>query len=839
MTSIPSELTPEQLTFVCDPNQLPFETTDDLPDVHEIVGQERAVRAIDFGVEIPSYGFNIYAMGPAGTGKMTTLHTFLDGRADQEPVPDDWCYVNNFADRKQPRAIQLPAGQGLRLQKDMAEFIRELQIAIANTFDSEDYQNRSQAVLRELERNRNPILEKLIDKVKPYGFTVLQTSWGLALAPVVEGQVLGPEEYAQLPADVQHRFETQRQELEHDLDEVVREVRALEKKAKEQLQTLNRDLAELVVGVYLDDLEEKYATFEEVLVYLEEVRKDVVENINDFHTSSESEESDEANPMPPEAVGEATNPFARYLVNVVTDHSRSQGAPVIYATNPTYQRLVGRIEQVVRFGMLTTDFTHIRAGYLHHANGGYLVVNARDLLSHPFAWDALKRAIKNQEITTEMVDEAMPPTATSALEPEPIPFKAKVILVGDARTYYLLFDRDEDFRELFKIRADFSYTMGCSAQELHSYADVITSRVRADGLLPFDRKAVARVIEFGARLAEDKHKLTTSFGDVVEIVHEAAYWAQAKGDSVVTDVHVDQALEERRYRASYLEERMREQILEGSIQIQVEGKIVGQVNGLTIMSTADYEFGLPSRISAQTYMGRGGVVAIDREAHLTGNIYNKAILILQGYLGGKYARQKTLSLAASLTFEQNYDRIEGDSASSAELYALLSSLSELPIRQDVAVTGSVDQQGHVQAIGGVSAKVEGFFDLCQARGLTGTQGVLIPSANIRHLVLRPDVVESVRRGQFHIYAVDSIDQGIELLTGVPAGEAGNDGSYPEGTVNYLVQKKLLEMAEEGADEEEEDQGNPGAEDEEPKAELEDGEGQEQENGEGDEEADDC
>jgi lon-related putative ATP-dependent protease len=831
MNHIPSELTPEQLTFVCDPDQLHFETTDDLPNVHKIVGQDRAVRAIDFGVEIPSYGFNIYAMGPAGTGKMTTLHTFLDDRAHREPVPDDWCYVNNFADRKQPRAVQLPAGHGIRFQKDMAEFIRELQAAIATTFDSEDYQNRSQAILRELERNRNAVLENLIDKVKPYGFTVLQTSWGLALAPVVEGQVLGPEEYAQLPADVQNRFETQREELEHDLDDVVREVRALEKKAKERLQSLNRELAELVVGHYLDDLEEKYATFEEVLVYLEEVRKDVVENIEDFHQQSESEESDEADPVPPEAVGEATNPFARYLVNVVTDHSRAGGAPVIYATNPTYQRLVGRIEQVVRFGMLTTDFTHIRAGYLHHANGGYLVVNARDLLAHPFAWDALKRAIKNQEITTEMVDEAMPPTATSALEPEPIPFKAKVILVGDARTYYLLFDRDEDFRELFKIRADFGYTMDCSAEGMRSYADIIASTVRADGLLPFDRKAVARVIEFGTRLAEDKHKLTTSFGDVVEIIHEAAYWTRTKGHSIVTDAHVDQALEERRYRASYLEERLREQILEGSIQIQVEGKMVGQVNGLTIMSTADYEFGMPSRISAQTYMGRGGVVAIDREAHLTGNIYNKAILILQGYLGGKYARQKTLSLAASLTFEQNYDRIEGDSASSAELYALLSSLSGLPIRQDIAITGSVDQQGHVQAIGGVSAKVEGFFDLCQARGLTGTQGVLIPSANIRHLVLRPDVVESVRQGQFHVYAVDSIDQGIELLTGVPAGKAEQDSTYPEGSVNYLVQKKLLEMAEETTDEDEEDEGNPGEEADEPEPEEEDGEEQE----EGDEE----
>jgi lon-related putative ATP-dependent protease len=500
------------------------------------------------------------------------------------------------------------------------------------------------------------------------------------------------------------------------------------------------------------------------------------------------------------------------VVNVIVDHSRSQGAPIVHATNPTYRSLVGRIEQEVRFGMLTTDFTHIQAGSLHQANGGYLVVSARDLLAYPLAWDALKRSIKNQEIKTEMIDEAMPVTATTAMEPEPIPFKAKVILIGDSGTYYMLYDLDDDFRKLFKVRADFGYTMDRSPQAMQSYAEFIASRVRADGLLPFDRTAVARVIEFGARVAEDKEKLATRFVDVVEVVQEAGHWARQNGHQVVTSADVDRALEERRYRANYLEERLQERILQGTIRIQTEGNAVGQVNALTVLQVADYEFGIPSRVSAQTYMGRGGVTAIDREVHLTGSIYNKGVLILQGYLGGKYARKKPLGLAASLTFEQSYDRIEGDSASSTELYALLSSLSELPIRQDLAVTGSVDQQGRVQAIGGATAKIEGFFDICRVRGLTGTQGVLIPVDNVRHLVLRRDVVQAVQDGKFHIYAVETIDQGIALLTGVPAGEADAEGNYPEGSVNYLVQQKLLEMAEEKAGEQEKDEdGLPSAE----------------------------
>jgi lon-related putative ATP-dependent protease len=795
------QLSADDLTFDCDPDQFQFETTDDLPELQNIIGQERAVRAIDFGVEIPSYGFNVYAKGPAGTGKTSTVQAFLNRKVHQEPVPDDWCYVNNFVDRKRPRAIQLPAGYGNQLREDMQGFIRDLQRAISTAFDSDDYRHRAEAIVGEMEKARNAALKQLDAEVTQRGFALVQTAMGLVVAPVVDGQVLNPEQYAQLPDEMKSGFEAHRQDLQQGLDHAMREARGLERTAKEKLRALDREVADFVVSECVDDLEVKYAVFDEVTEYLTEVRKDVIENVSDFRRETETKETDQPSPTPLPAGRPTRDPFTRYQVNVIVDHSLSEGAPFVYETNPTYRNLVGRIEQEAHFGVLITDFTHIRAGCLHRANGGYLVVNARDLLTYPFVWGALKRTIKNQEIRTEMVDEALPVTATIALEPEPIPFRAKVILIGDAGTYYMLYGLDEDFRKLFKVRADFGYTMDRSLEAMQSYAEFIASRVREDDLLPFDRTAVAKVVEFGTRVAADREKLAARFVDVVEVIQEATHWARRKEHQVVTDTDVDQAIEERRYRASHLEERLRERILEGTIRVQTEGQVVGQVNGLTVLSMADYEFGIPSRISAKTYLGRGGVVAIDREANLTGNIHNKGVLILQGYLGGKYARKKPLSLAASLTFEQSYERIEGDSASSTELYALLSSLSELPVRQDLAVTGSVDQQGRVQAIGGGTFKIEGFFAICQARGLTGTQGVLIPADNVRHLVLRRDVVQAVRDGKFHIYAVETIDQGIQLLTGVPAGEVDEEGNYPEGTVNYLVHRKLMKMAEEKTAEE--------------------------------------
>ncbi len=812
------ELTPEELTYVCDASQYTFETTDEIPDLPTIIGQERALRALEFGIHIPSYGFNVYVTGPAGSGRSTTVMGFLRRKAEQEAVPDDWCYVNNFRDARRPRAIRLPAGYGVRLRDDMASFIRDLQSAIPVAFDSEDYHQRVQSIIQERDQARDQILTKLSKTAEAQGFGLVQTATGLALVPVLGGEVVTPEKYAAASEEQRKQWESAHVGLQQELERALREIRVLGRTARERLRALTREVADFVVRDHIEELLERYHPFDEVIAYLEEVRQDIVEHVADFYpelaaSSEPLEEEEEATSSnsgdpPPE---ETLPDLSRYQVNVIVDNSQASGAPVVYETSPSYTNLVGRIEQEVRYGVLTTDFTLIRAGSLHRANGGYLVLNARDLLEYPLAWEALKRTIRNQVIRTEVPSDFVSAPMTISLEPERIPFKAKVILIGDWSTYEMLYELDDDFRKIFKVRADFAVSMDRTPEAMQQYAQFIARRVRADGLLPFYRSAVARILEIGARLVEDKHKLSTRFSGILEVIHEASYWASVNGRRVVTAEDVDQAMREGRYRASYLPEQIRRQILEDTLHIETEGWAIGQVNGMTVMEVADYEFAVPSRISAQTYMGRGNVVAIDREANLAGNIHNKGVLILQGFLGARYAQHKPLNLSASLTFEQSYDRIEGDSASSAELYAILSSLSGLPIRQDLAVTGAVDQQGRILAVGSVTAKIEGFFDLCQARGLTGTQGVVIPEANVRHLVLRSDVVRAVREGKFHVYAVSTVDEGIALLTGVPAGEPDAEGNYPEGTVNYRVHKRLLEMAEERSerDEEEEDCGISG------------------------------
>ena len=816
MTDKARELTSDEVSFVCDPDQFQFDTTDDLPDLESIIGQERAVRAIDFGVQMPCYGFNIYVTGLSGSGRSTTIQRFLERKAREEPVPDDWCYVNNFADPRRPVNIRLPAGRGIQLRDDMAEFIRDLQQAFPVAFDSEDYSQRMRAIAQELDQARNEVLKKMEDTAKAHGFALMQAATGLGVVPMVDDQMVTPEQFGQLPEEVRSKFEADLPEVQQALERTLREVRAMEKAAKQRMRAFSRQVADSVVGDHIDDLLEEYAEFDQVVQYLGEVRSDIVENVSDFRPRTEQEEAGDqpdgsplqSPPASPASPASGASGVSRYQVNVIVDHSRSQGSPVVYETNPTYLNLVGRIEQEIRYGVMTIRFNHIRAGCLHRANGGFLVIEARDLLESPLAWDALKRAIKNREIRTEVLHVVAPTAVTTSLEPECIPFQAKVILVGDWSTYALLYELDDSFRKIFKVRADFGSWMERTPEAMQRYAEFVASRVRADNLLPFDRSAVARIIESGTQLVEHKERLSARFAGVIEVIQESSYWAGHNGHSVVTRADVDRARVEHRYRAGHVQEQLQKSILEGTIRVETGGEAIGQVNGLSVLDVADDGFGLPSRISAKTYMGRGNVVAIDREVNLTGNVHNKGVLILQGYLGGKYAGDKALNLSASITFEQNYDRIEGDSASSAELYALLSSLSWLPLRQDLAVTGSVDQEGRVQSIGGATAKIEGFFDICQARGLTGDQGVLIPAANVRHLVLRSDVVEAVRDGKFHIYAVETVDQGIQLLTGTPAGEAGEDGHYPKGTINFLVHRRLMEMAEEKrAGEEEEETGD--------------------------------
>jgi len=810
MTDKPRGLAADELWKPCDPAVFDFETTASVPGDIVIIGQERAVQAIDFGVGIASSGFNVYALGYPGTGRTTTLRTFLDRVAAGEPVPNDWIYVYNFADPNRPNAISLPPGTAAELRRDMQELVSDLLREIPRAFESEDYEKQQESIVRTMQDQRNQAFVQLEHRVNERGFTLLKTAMGMGIAPVLNGQVLTPEAYQQLDAGTRQDIESRQQTLQGEMAETMRAIRDLEKTTKRRLHDFDREIASFAVGHFIEDLRQKYGQIEELPDYLDAVRADIVENVAGFKTQEDTPEGLAAAMQ----TGQREALLKRYVIQVIVDHSQQQGAPVVFEANPTYGRLIGRIEHRAEFGALVTDFSMIKAGCLHRANGGYLVIEVRGLLANPLAWEALKRALKNRCIRTEEMGTQLQAVSTVTLEPEPIPLDVKVLLIGDPMTYYMLHDYDEDFSKLFKVKADFGAHFERSPESCHHYAQFIAARCNEEGLLPFDRQAVARVIEHGARLADHQEKLSTRFGEIADLVREASYWAKHRGGQKTTGQDVQMALDQKIYRANRTEEQIQELISEGSIRVDVEGEVVGQVNGLSVLSLGDYAFGKASRITVRTYTGRTGVVSLDREAKLSGRIYDKGLLTLNGYLGGKYATSAPLSLSASISFEQLYDEIEGDSASSTELYALLSSLSGLPLKQGIAVTGSVDQQGNIQPIGGANEKIEGFFLTCQHLGLTGDQGVILPEQNVVNLMLRAKVRQAVAEGKFHIYPVRMVDQGIEILTGVPAGEANQDGDYPEDSVHGRVVARLEEIAEnlkdKGDEDEQEDEttGNP-------------------------------
>lgn len=783
------KLKAEQVRWVCDPESLGFESTEELPPLTEVIGQERAVEAIDFGVQMQSHGFNIFAAGPTGTGRMTFIQGVIEKVARTKPTPDDWCYVYNFVDPYRPKALRLPAGKGGELKRDMEQLTEHLKREIARLFESEDYQKQRQSVIQALQQERDEALSMLERKARERSLALVGTPAGLMVVPVMGGQIITPDQFAQLPELLRHQLEEQRQELTQELQSLMRHLAQREREAREQLSELDKKMAMMAAGHVMDDLREKYAAYPQVIEYLTQVQEDVVNNVDAFRAAQQAGE------MPAGLRPSVPDIFERYRVNLLVDNSRTQGAPVIVETNPTFHNLVGRIEYRMEMGAFMTHFTMIRAGALHRANGGYLILDAKDVLSNPFAWDALKRALDNRQVRIEEIGEAFRVISVVSLAPEPIPLDVKVVLVGSPLLYYLLQAYDEDFRNLFKVKADFDVRMERNPQNIRQCALFIAARCKEERLKHFRKDAVAKVIEYSSRLVEDQTKLSTRFLDICDIVRESSYWAGRNGHELVTAEDVQLAVQKRVYRVNLIEERIRELIRDGIIMVDVEGERVGTVNGLAVISLGDHIFGKPSRITARTFLGRSGVVNIEREVQMSGRIHSKGVMILSGYLGGKYARDKPLTLSASLTFEQLYDEVEGDSASSAELYALLSSLSDLPLKQGIAVTGSVNQHGELQPVGGVTYKVEGFFDVCKAKGLTGEQGVIIPAQNVRNLMLREDVVEAVREGKFHIWAVRTVDEGIEILTGVPAGKRQPDGTYPEGTVHYAVEKRLREMAE--------------------------------------------
>lgn len=807
------ELTPEEVWNPCEPALFDFDTTAALPGDIVVIGQDRAVQAIDLGVGIASFGFNIFALGFAGTGRTTTLRTFLDRVAADQPVPRDWIYVYSFVDPNRPNAIALPPGTAIQLRHDMQELVNDLLREIPRAFESEDYEKQKESIIREMQEQRSQSFTQLEHRVNERGFTLLKTAMGLGIAPVLNGQVLTPEAYQQLDEDTQKEIEGRQQLLQSEMAETMRGIRDLEKRTKRQLYDFDREIADFAVSHLIEELKAKYGHLEELPEYLAALQADIVDHVDSFKGQEEAGEG-LASAM---RAGQQEALLKRYSVNVIVDNSQQQGAPVIFQANPTYANLIGRIEHRAEFGAMVTDFTMIKAGCLHRANGGYLVAEMRGLLANPLAWEALKRSLKNKYIRTEEAGAQLQLVSTVTLEPEPIPLDVKVLLIGDPLTYYLLHEYDEDFRKLFKVKADFGAHFERTPETCRHYAQFIAARCSEEALLHFDRQAVGRVVEFGSRLADHQNRLSTRFGEIADLVREASYWAKHRGGEETTAQDVQEAIDQRIYRSNRAEEEIQDMIDEGIVRVDVEGAVVGQVNGLSVLALGDYAFGKPSRITARTYTGRSGIVSLDREAKLSGRIYDKGLLTLTGYLGGKYALGNPLSLSASISFEQLYEEIEGDSASSTELYALLSSLCGLPIKQGIAVTGSVDQQGNIQPIGGVNEKIEGFFETCRQRGLTGEQGVMIPVHNVVNLMLRADVRQAMTEGQFHIFPVHNVDEGIEILTGVPAGALQEDGTYPEDSVHGQVLARLQEIAaslkEKGKREDEENksgpEGNPG------------------------------
>jgi lon-related putative ATP-dependent protease len=796
-------LPPESLCKSCDPEQFDFKTTDELEPLSDVIGQPRAVAAMKFGVGIRQEGYNIFALGPPGMNKRSVIEQFFNEAAASDEVPPEWVYVHNFTESHKPNAISLPAGRGSTLRDDMEQLIEDLMAALSSAFEGEEYRSRLQEIQQELQERQEQALEELREKAEARNMAMLRTPAGLVFAPTREGEVISPEEFQELSEEEKEKLKAETPELQDELQKILQQVPGWQREVRERIDSLNREIANFAVGTLIDELREKYTDLPEVVEHLNDVQDDIVRNVRRIAAVQE-DDGDQmiSNPQLLMAIqGSSLDAPAlrRYRVNLLVDHAKTEGAPVVYEVNPTYQNLVGRIEHTAQLGALITDFNLIKAGALQQANGGYLILEAHKLLMQPFAWEGLKRALRSQQLRIESPGQLYSLISTVSLEPEPIPLNVKVALIGEPLLYYLLSALDPEFPELFKVAADFDTQMDRNDENQTLYARMIATIAKRHNLRPFDRTAVARVIEQSARMVQDGEKLSTQTRPVADLLRESDYWAQAHNHDSVSAQDVQEAIDAHHYRMDRIRERMQEQVLRDTILIDTEGERFGQVNGLSVISLGEFTFGRPSRITAQVRLGKGEVIDIEREVELGGPIHSKGVFILSAFMGSRYAQDRPLSLDASLVFEQSYSGIEGDSASSAELYALLSAISKLPLRQSIAVTGSVNQHGEVQAIGGVNEKVEGFFDLCRARGLTGEQGVLIPSSNVKHLMLRDDVVEAVADGKFNVYPVRTIDEGIELLTGREAGEPDEQGNYPADTVNGAVQAAMTELAQRRAD----------------------------------------
>ncbi len=777
----------EDLKNWCPPETFKYASTSEMPKEVSIIGQERALSALSFGLGINSKGFNIYVLGDSGTGKNTTIKRLLAEKSPKRQPPEDWCYVYNFKDPDSPKAISLEAGKAIEFSKDMEQLIKSLRFEIPKVLESKDYDKQRSRLIEAFQRRQKELFQDIERETSENRFSIRKGQTSLIIVPIKDdGEPMTEEEFNNLEPETKKRIEQIGRSLQERLDDVMRAVRDEERALKESFARLDKEMVINATGHHFDSLLNKYKANEKITQYIRDVMDDVLSHLEDFRPSEEQ-------PTPPIPFFKPPRndaPFQRYMVNVLVNNSELKGAPVVFEKNPTYPNLCGRIEHRFQYGMAITDFMMIKAGALHKANGGYLVINALDLLKNLFSYDALKRALKNREIKIEDVWEQYRLVSSAVLKPEAIPLNVKVILTGGVFLYYLLYNLDEEFRELFKVKADFESSMPRNAETMALYGMFAASCQREEGLRPLQVDALCALVESGSRLVGHKYRLSTRFSDLADLIRESDYRASLEGALEISESHVQQAIREKIYRSNRIEQRIQELIEEGTLIIETEGSKVGQVNGLAVLDLGDYSFGKPSRITARTYPGKAGIINIERETKMSGKVHNKAVMIISSYLGSNFGLQSPLSLTAYIAFEQLYEMVEGDSATCAELYALLSSIANVPLNQSIAVTGSMDQNGEVQPVGGINEKIEGFFSVCKARGLDGSHGVIIPARNIKHLMLRDDVIEAVREGKFTIYAIDRMEEGLEILTGMKVGELREDGLYEEESLYRLIQERL-------------------------------------------------
>lgn len=780
-------LDPKALYNACDLSSLKFETSDDLNELEEIAGQDRALEALRFGVGVRHEGYNLFVMGPPGMGKSSAARQYLEQQAADKNPPDDCCYVNNFENPQKPKLLKLPAGMGKILRKDIHELIEDLLGVMPSAFESDQYRIRSEEIESDIDERRERALKELADESKKHDVSLVRTPQGFSFQPIKNGEVVTPDEYLKFSDEEREKVEEIVAVLQEKLEQIIRRFHQWRRDAKRKIRELNREVAMSVVSTIIGELKNNYRELPDVCQYLDTLQQDVIEHTYDF-LNVEAKAAGEKDTIVD------VEPFGRYEVNILVDHSEQKGLPVIYEDNPTLDRLVGRVEHVAQMGTLITDFRLIKPGALHKANGGFLILDIIKLLTQPFAWAGLKRALSTHEIRIQSLGQMLSIISTVSIEPEPVPLDFKVVLLGERVLFYLLLEYDPEFPGFFKVAADFENSMDRSGENQAIYAQMVATIVRRKKLNPFARDAVARIIEHSSRLANDAEKLSNHLLSITNIMCEADHWASESASTTVERGHVQQAIDAQIRRADRLRERIYEEIKRGTILIDTDGERVGQVNGLSVADLGNFAFAQPSRITATARLGHGDVIDIEREVELGGAIHSKGVMIVSAFLGERYAKNQPLSLTASLVFEQSYGGVEGDSASVGELCALLSALADAPIKQSMAVTGSVNQHGQIQAIGGVNEKIEGFFDVCVLKGLTGMQGVVIPASNVKHLMLRANVVAAAEEGKFHIFPVTTIDEAIELLTGVAAGNLNEAGLYPEGSINFRVQRRLEELA---------------------------------------------